>query len=431
MEILNRQIIPHFGEINKVEIPAHEQFDLDNGIPVYVVDAGTQELVKIEFIFPAGPVFEKKPLLASATNILLNEGTLKHSGAEIADMIDNFGAYFQTEHSDDHAFLSIFTLNKHAEKVLPVIAEILEDSIFPEKELEIFKKNSIQRLSVNNEKVDFIARNHFRELLFGNDHPYGHHVTADDYENLEREELMQFFKTYYDLRNCKIIVAGKMSNELPELLNRYFGNKESSGPMPKSALFSDEFTFKPAKVLVEKDDAVQSAIRIGKRLFNKKHPDYHGMQILNTILGGYFGSRLMTNIREDKGYTYGIGSGLASNLQEGFFYISSEVGQKVCFNAIHEIYYEIMRLRESLVPMEELQLVKNFLMGSFLRSIDGPFVLASRLKTLILFELEEDYYTKYTEKIKSISPIELQTLANQYLNPDTMVELVVGKKNVE
>lgn len=431
MDIINRKVVPHFGEINKIEIPPHEFFNLDNSTPVYVVNAGTQDLVKIEFIFPAGPVFEGKPLLASATNVMLNEGTSKHSGAEIADMIDNYGAYFQTEHSDDHAFLSIFTLNKHLEKVLPVIAEILDESVFPEKELDIFKKNSIQRLSVNNEKVEFIARNHFRELLFGNNHPYGHHVTEIDYENLQRNELLNFFRSHYDLRNCKILVAGKMHKEIPVLLNQYFGKKKSNNLQAMGSLIPDSFAFKAMKKHIEKEDSVQSAIRIGKRLFNRKHPDYHGMQILNTVLGGYFGSRLMTNIREDKGYTYGIGSGLASNLQEGFFYISSEVGQKVCSKAIHEIYYEVNRLRDSLVPAEELQLVKNFLMGSFLRSIDGPFELASRLKTLILFELEKDYYTRYTEKIKSIQPEELQTLANKYLEVDTMIELVVGKEEIE
>ena len=431
MEKLNREITPHFGEINKVDIPPHERLDLDNGIPVYIIQAGTQDLVKIEFIFPAGPVFENKPLLASATNYMLNEGPAKHSGAEIADMIDNYGAYFQAEHSDDNAFLSIFTLNKHLGKILPVISEILHESIFPEKELDIFKKNSIQRLSVNNEKVDFIARNHFRELLFGSDHPYGHHVVADDYERLSRADLVSFFKTHYRLSLCKILVAGKMSKEMPQLLNDYFGKEKSEGLHIQSQIISNPFTFKAVKKNIQKEDAVQSAIRIGKRLFNKKHPDYHGMQILNTILGGYFGSRLMTNIREDKGYTYGIGSGLASNLQEGFFYISSEVGNAVCEKAIHEIYFEINRLRESLVPIEELQLVKNFLMGSFLRSIDGPFELAARLKTLILFELEADYYTQYTEKIKSIDPSEIQYLANRYLQADSMVELVVGKQESE
>ncbi len=182
------------------------------------------------------------------------------------------------------------------------------------------------------------------------------------------------------------------------------------------------------KHFLEKDDSVQSTIRIGRVLFNKMHKDYHAMKVLNTILGGYFGSRLMANIREDKGYTYGIGSRIVSMNNAGYMYIATEVGTKVCNDAVKEIYNEINKLRTELVSQEELNLVKNYMMGDFMRSADGPFALADKFKKIMFYGLSYSYYDDFVNTIKTITPEQIKTLANQYLNPDDLYELVVGKK---
>jgi predicted Zn-dependent peptidase len=187
-------------------------------------------------------------------------------------------------------------------------------------------------------------------------------------------------------------------------------------------------TTKQRTHFIEKPDAIQSAVRVGRLLFNKKDPDYFKFQVLNTVLGGYFGSRLMANIREDKGYTYGIGSGLASLVNGGYFFISTEVGVDVTNNTLSEIYKEIKLLREQPVNNEELETVRNYVLGQFLRSVDGPYSLADKFKAIWEFGLGYDYFENYFKAVKTITPKEIQELANKYLQEEDLIELVVGKK---
>jgi len=226
----------------------------------------------------------------------------------------------------------------------------------------------------------------------------------------------------------KILVAGKIEPELRRLLNTQFG-QASANDVEKDRFSRDINTTAERIHTVEKSDAIQSAIRIGRPLFNREHEHFPGMQVLNTVLGGYFGSRLMANIREDKGYTYGIGSGLASMNEHGYFFISTEVSVDVTSQAIAEIYKEIKQLREELIPHEELELVRNYMIGTFLRNTDGPFALADRKKALIGYDLDYSYYERYFETVKCITPAELRDLANLYWQEEDLIDLVAGKRN--
>jgi predicted Zn-dependent peptidase len=211
-------------------------------------------------------------------------------------------------------------------------------------------------------------------------------------------------------------------------LNDHFGGDDWRGTVNPTIVVPPIQTDPEKEHLVHMDEALQSAIRVGKILFNKTHKDFQPLQILNTVFGGYFGSRLMSNIREDKGYTYGIGSGIVSLQNGGYFFISTEVGVDVCANALHEIYFEMDRLREELITKDELQLVKNYLLGTFLRSVDGPFAMAERFKGILQYNLGYDYFDKYIATIKAVSASELRDLANKYFDKNSMIELVVGKK---
>ena len=223
-------------------------------------------------------------------------------------------------------------------------------------------------------------------------------------------------------------MAGKVDDDVLSLLDNHFGGNDWNAITTPSIKDLPIITSANREQLILKEDAMQSAIRIGKVLFNKTHPDFQPLQILNTLFGGYFGSRLMSNIREDKGYTYGIGSGIASLQNSGYFFISTEVGVDVCKDALKEIYFEMNRLREELVPEDELQLVKNYLLGMFLRSVDGPFAMAERFKGIMEYNLNYDYFDRYIATIKEISASQLRSLANSYFDKDSMIELVVGKK---
>ena len=433
--IINRKTPPDFKTVERINLIEAVETPLNNGIPLYVIDAGTQDLVKIELIFPAGSCYQPSPLLASTTNAMLNEGTSKYSSEEIAEKIDYYGAFLEMESGKDFAYISLYTLNKHLKNTLPVLEEIVKNSIFPKGEFKTYLQNRKQRFIVNLEKVGIVASKKFNEMLFGNNHPYGHNVTLNDFDQLNCEKIIGFYDRFYKLDSCRMIAAGKIPDDLIFLLNKYFGNGlEVEQDIPSARAFSTPVGGRVgegalgSEVFIPQKDALQSAIRIGKKLFNKKHSDYMSMQVLNTILGGYFGSRLMANIREDKGYTYGIYSALVSLQSEGCFFISTEVGADVCNKAIDEIYRELKRLREELIPDDELQLVKNYMLGALLRSIDGPFALAGKFKGIMEYGLDYSYYSKFVDTIKKITSVKLNDLANKYLRQEDMYQVVVGKK---
>ncbi|MBL7934362.1 MAG: insulinase family protein [Bacteroidia bacterium] len=427
---LDRKQAPDFKTIDKIHIQHAVENTLDNGIKVFTIDSGSQELTKIEFIFKAGMYYQSQPLLASAANNLLETGTKHYTANELSDNIDFFGSFFECAVEQDYASLALFSLNKYLDKSLHYVEDIIKNPTFPKDEFDIYISNKKQKHLVNSEKVNVLARRRFSELIFGEKHPYGVSVKDEDFDKLTLESVIEFYKAFYHSGNCTIVASGKLSKDLIETLNKFFGkenwghNHSKSIPVPKVVLD----TTKQQKHFIEKPDAIQSAVRVGRLMFNKRNPDYFKFQVLNTILGGYFGSRLMANIREDKGYTYGIGSGLASLVNGGFFYISTEVGTDVTNDTLKEIYKEIKLLREELVDVNELETVRNYVLGQFLRSVDGPYSLADKFKAIWEFGLDYDYFDNYFEAVKTITPEEIKTLANTYLKEKDLIELVVGKK---
>jgi zinc protease len=424
---MDRKFAPTFKEITRVSLKHAEKVSLDNGIPLYVINAGTQELAKIDFVFNAGSKFQKNSCQAKAVNSLLTEGTTSKSASQIADELDYYGAFLENSFSADKGGFSLYSLNRQLENVLPIIKEVFTEAVFPENELNIYIQNEKQRLEVNSKKNAFIARKHFYSNLFGPEHPYGRSAELSDYDALKREDLLPFYERYYSGDNCIIVISGKIGSEIIQLMNKTFGSKEwlSGSGRPEHKLMPATAA-NEKRVIIEKKDALQTALKIGKPLFNRKHTDFHGMLVLNTILGGYFGSRLMKNIREDKGYTYGIHSNIQSFIEDGCFFIETEVNVANRQNAVDEIFKEMQLLSVQPVGAEELTVVKNYLMGSFLRSIDGPFSLAERIRMLIDNEIDYRYYENYVEVIKTISPEQLLQLANKYLTPDSMHQIIVG-----
>ena len=425
--MLNRQETPNI--VNAVDfdlqLKPYHHFTLDNGVPVYSIDAGAQELTQIEFVFYAGNWFEEKGIVAGATNVLLKNGTTNKSAYAINEIADFYGAHLSRGCYNETATVTLHTLNKHLPHLLPLVAEVLSESIFPEEELAIYKQNHKQKLEVNLKKCEFVASRLIDEYVYGFDHPYGRYSSIADYDNLEREQLVQYFKKYYTHGKCMLFVAGKLPVDIEESLNKYFG----SLPFNNNALELKKILPAPAverKYRITNDDnGVQGAIRMARPFFNRHHPDFIGVQILNNIFGGFFGSRLMDNIREDKGYTYGIHSYLQNHIHTSAWMISTEAGRDVCEATIEETYKEMEKLRTAPVEDDELFLVKNFMMGSLLSDLDGPFQTISRWKNYILNGMEADYFNQSIHTIKTITPDTLQELAKKYLNPEEFYELVV------
>ncbi len=426
MSDLNRTLAPDFKQVNNIEFLEVTKTSLDNGITVNYINGGSQEIIKVDFIFKAGNIFQKKSLVASSTNGLMKEGTKNYSALEISEGIDNYGAFFEVENSYDTASLTLYTLTKHLSSVLPLVKEVILSPAFSDKEFDLYKNNAAERFKINLEKVSFIARTTFMTAIFGENHPYGKPVSLDDYKNLSINDIKAFYKSNYDLSKCNILISGQVDNECVKVLNSFFGEEEITEKESVVQEATPQLT-DTTPIYIKKENALQSAIRIGRIFPNKTHHDYFGLKILNTVLGGYFGSRLMKNIREDKGYTYGIGSGILSLKESGYFFISTEVGSDVTQLALNEIYKEIETIRTTPIPQEELDLVKNYLLGQLLSSCDGPFSMAAMFENANEYGLDYTHYNNYIACIKEISPTTLLELAVKYLNKSDLKEVVVGK----
>ncbi len=423
-EILSRKTPPPIHEVSSLHLPRPTVSFLDNGIPVYETRLGTQEIMKVEVVFLSGRSHEHKRLVSRATARMLREGTEHFTSSELAERVDFYAGTLQTPVNLDTGSLVLYCMTKHFEQLIPLMAEILLKPSFPERELSIFAENNIQSLIVELTKNDVLAYRKITELIFGENHPYGYNSTPADYKALTRDDLILHHKSNYTSDNCLIFLSGKTDDNILKLLNQHIGQNKTVAPEHPAPLSISRN--KPVKIKVKNADTVQSAIRIGRQFGNRKHPDFNGFYVLNTILGGYFGSRLMTNIREKKGFTYNIYSALDLMHHDGYFYVSSEVGNKFVKKAITEIYNEMETLQKELVSPEELKMVQNYILGNMLNMVDGPIAISDVIRSFVTEGVPLDAFESFVETVKNITPNDIRDLAIKYFNKEDMFEVVVG-----
>lgn len=423
--MLNRKQVPEI--VDAVNFDLHLRsaghFKLSNGTDVYSINAGAEDVLSLEWVYYAGNWHEDKNLVAASTNFLLRNGTSKKTAFQINEHFEYFGSYLNRACYNETSNITLHCLSKHLKELLPVVRELIMDSVFPEEELEIYKQNMKQRLKVNLKKSDFVAGRKIDAFLYGEHHPYGKYSQLEDFDAITRDELTSFYKKYYQHGKLVMFVAGKIPDDMESLLNKYFGDLPVSDIHIKPIL-ADEQSQKKWRIIND-PDGVQGSIRIARPFPNRHHPDFIKVQVLNALFGGFFGSRLMSNIREDKGYTYGIHSYLQNHIHQSAWMISTEAGKDVCEATVEEVYKEMKLLREEVVDEEELLLVRNYMMGGILGDLDGPFQVIARWKNIILNNLTEQYFYDSIRTIKSISAEELKDLANKYLRPEEFYELVV------
>lgn len=423
--MLDRKIAPPIEDaVNfALKLKTADQYTLRNGVPVYAVNAGAEEVISFEWVFFAGNWQEEQNLVAATTNFLLRNGTSSKSAFQINEHFEYYGSYLNRSCYNETASVTLHCLAKHVKELLPAVKELLTDSVLPQEELDLYKQNMKQRLKVSLKKSDFVAGRLIDVYLFGENHPYGKYSRAEDFDALTREQLHHYYQQYYQQGKMILFVAGKLPADLPAVLDQYFGdmpNRDNSEPHIIATPAAEK------KYRITNDaSGVQGSIRLARPFPNRHHPDFMKVMVLNSLFGGFFGSRLMSNIREDKGYTYGIHSYLQNHVHDSAWLISTEAGKDVCEATIEEVYKEMKLLREEVVDEEELLLVRNYMMGSILGDLDGPFQIIGRWKNLVLNKLTEQYFYNSINTIKTISAEELQALAQKYLNPDDFYELVV------
>lgn len=401
---------------------------MPNGIPSYLFQTGEEEVVRLDILIHGGQWNQSQPLQAMFTNRMLREGTARFTSAEIAEKLDFYGAWLDLSSSMNYAYITLYSLNKYFPQTVEIVRSLVMEPLFPEKELSITIEKNKQQFNINNSKVDILARKALNRSLFGIDHPCGKYATLEDYDHLNREILHCFHRQYYHSGNCTLYLSGKVTPEIVRVLEETFGN--SVWGNVSTSQTEPVYTPHPIpdkRIQIERNEAMQSAIYMGCMTIDRKHPDFLKLRVLLTLFGGYFGSRLMNNIREEKGYTYGIGAGIVSYPECSVMLINTQAANEYVEPVIQEVYQEMERLHNEPVTEKELSMVKNYMMGETCRNYEGPFSLADAYIYLKSSGLDDSFLSRSQQAIKETTASDIQHLARTYLVKKQLKEIIAGK----
>lgn len=413
---MNRTEQPPFKKSLEFNLPTPEKIHSAGECEIWYLPSTISEAVKIEILFKAGKYYENFIGDAPFTLQLLNKGTAGKNAHDIANELDYFGSHLDLKVGHDFSAVSLYVLKKNIDQLLPLLFSIIQRPSFPPDELDLLKKIVGEHLKVNLEKNEFVASNLIREKIYGV-HPYGKNTQLKDIEDVTLERVNQFFTERF--KPFKIFIVGNVEDSTIQSIVRnidFSGTnpKEKSLPVPGST---------PEKKEVKGPNKMQASIRLGNPTISRTHPDWAGLQLANHILGGYFGSRLMKNIREEKGLTYGIHSSIQSMLHSAWINISAEVNSDSSDLALEEIHKELVKLIE--ISPAEIEMARNHLIGSLQNDVTTIFAASERIKSIILNTLPFDFYQTLIHSIDSIDEKNLERISQSYFAPDLFSSLVV------
>ena len=428
--MLNRLQPPPLCTPQQMDILRPQTSILPNGATLHWLSAGDHEVVRIDLVMEGGRWHQEQPLQALFANRLLREGTGRFSSAEIASRPDSYGAGRGLSRSMTHSCLTLYTLCKYLPQTLELIGSMLTEPTFPEAELQVVKETNRQQHLVNLSKVSFLAQRGLMRQLYGPQHPCGVWVEEEDYQRLHPELLRRFYRHYYHPSRLHVFLFGHVEADqlrrVTDVLGTCTFGSEKPHPLP-----STSFQIAPVEerhFFAERPEAMQSAVRMGLLTIDHHHPDFQKLRLLVTLFGGYFGSRLMSNIREEKGYTYGIGADLATHPGSSLLHIHTETANEYVPALIGAVYHDIERLQNELVGEEELSMVKNYKLGEMCREMESVLSLADAWIFVQNNGLPADYFRTMLEEVKSATAEELRDLACRYFCKEKLKEAVSGKK---
>lgn len=421
MLMLDRTLQPPFVRTNSFDLHKPELIVLPNGIQTFFIAGGNQDVIKIEVVVNSGRWIEKTWGAAYFTSQLLSKGTRTKSAFAIAEAFEGYGSHFEVSPGLDFVSIAVYSLTSKIEPTFQLLLELLTDAQLPQKELDQLKSIYLQNLKVNNEKTSFLASKLFRKNLFGEHHPYGKELEDTDIDKLSRSTLVDHLSTFSE--NMSVFVAGKISSETKRLLIDGLSN------LPHQRTTKTQTTFTAVNAVnqrQEKDGSIQSSIRLGKKSLLRSHPDYVDAVFLSHILGGYFGSRLMKNIREEKGLTYGIHASLHALKNESYLVIGADVNKENVDLTIDEISKELRRLREEEIEKSELETARNHFIGGLQSELTTAFAHADKIKTIQLFGLDDRYYNKMIERIEKLTAKDLLRTGEIHFHESSFLQVAVG-----
>jgi zinc protease len=418
--MLDRTLAPPFQRSTVLSLLKATLIPLPNGMQLHVLRGGTQEVMRLELIAPAGKWYEPSVGLSHFTANQLDKGTKTKSSYQIASVFDAYGAHVEITPGNDFVTIIVYSLTNKIQEVLPLVAELLHEATFPEQELAIAKDITLQNLKVNEEKTSYLAGKYFRKALFG-DHPYGSELEAANIENVQANGLRNYKK--HRLQNFTLIASGNISDSAAHYLVDLFGTLPTDSSSKEPA---HRVSVNPSQQYIEKAGSVQSTLRYGMRTISRQHADFFELQFATHILGGYFGSRLMKNIREEKGLTYGIFASLQPLRNDAFFVIGADVNRENRELTLNEIKIEMNRLGHEPVGADELTNARNHFIGSLQAEMTTAFAHADKYKTILLNRLPADYYQQMIDRVDAITAEDVMRTATQYFKAEDFTEVTVG-----
>lgn len=417
-----RKTAPNISKKFDVKIPNLEIYNSKNGNRLFYLKDESMAILRLDIKFFAGMWYQKKAFQAGMTAKLLTEGTLSKTSSELSKLFDLKGVYYGATLEADNSGLSFYIQNKFFEEIFPLVKEIIYEASFPEKEFEIVRKNELTNLQLAKQRANIMANMHFKTELFGDDLQYGYFSKEADMLALNIDDLKSFHNDYYINGAKDIFVAGNLTSSQYEILKNFIDEIEPKHFKSEIKINSNINIAKKRKITIE--NSTQSSMVVGKFFPHRFDDDYLDLIVFNTLLGGYFGSRLNSIVREEKGLTYGINSSITSLRNASFFTIKSNVNKNKYQEALDATYLEIEKLRQEKITTEELERVKQYTFGSLLNAMDGSMSIISNALYLSDFDLGLDYMNRRLESLENINPDRILDLAQKYFAEDDFVEII-------
>lgn len=432
-KILDRSRPPRSGKPKDVNFPKFFESKTSNGITVLVIQDKRLPLISSRFVFKSGAYLDhffgkEKYGLGSLTSEILTKGTESRNASQIAEEIDFLGASLSSGCTYDATFVSSYSLKKYFGKVFDIMADVILNPSFLEDELKRSSDQRLNSLLSMSDDGDYLADKIFSKYVFSKS-PYSFPLEGEStsLKNITTGDLRSFYKKVFSPENLIVAFVGDISPDEALLkLEDNFSSWNNRFSL-KEEIILPEFNKNSKVFITDKKGAVQSSLKIGHLGISRNNPDFIKVNVMNTILGGYFTSRINKNLREVNGYTYGARSFFSSYRYSGDFSITTEVKTDITSDTNREILKELKDMSSKYVSKEELQNVKNYISGNFPLQLETPNDIASKVINLKLYGLENDYYNTYLKKVNEITKEDIRDAAEKYIHPDRLIFSIAGK----
>jgi zinc protease len=422
--------VPALSAERQVTWPNRKRAWLSNGLEVILVESHTIPKVHGDLYFRSGNIaaIERGPGLAEMTAAVVRTGTTKRASRQIEEDLRRIGADLATSAGSDTSAISFAGLSEFAEPLLGMVDELAREAAFPEAELERERRQKLEEVKLERTQPGFLAGERLRKVLFGA-HPYSQVSPSEgQVAAYKRDDLISVYGEFYTPQNGLLLLVGDfqpdaMMKTAERVFGAWQGKKPKTKPSPSPASPRGRRVY-----LVHLPGAVQTQILAGCHAITRQHPDWVKLGLTNSLYGGAFNSRLVMNIREDKGYTYSPRSGVNALRQHGYFSVSAAVRNDVVAASLTEIFYEMDKLRSVPVPEAELADAQNYLSGVFSMGLATQNGLLGQIAVVALNDLSEDYLETYRQKVRALTPSDLLDTARKYLDSANMQIVVVGDR---